>query len=129
METLRRIGGLALLAATLAFAPAAAQEAHVLSSEEIEGLVAERAAEADVDREALRAFLDRPEVRRIADDAGIDLQRAASAVATLEDGEAERLAIQARSLDEALAGGQDYVVISTTALIIALLILLIIVAS
>lgn len=129
MRRLRRMCSLGLLAAVLASAPVLAQEAHVVTPTELDELVSERADAADADRAALEAFLDRPEVQRIATQAGLDLRTAASAVAVLDEEEAERLAAKARDLDEALAGGQDYVVISTTALIIALLILLIIVAS
>ncbi len=129
MRTLRRMCSLGLLTAVLVSAPALAQEAHVVTPAELDELVTERADAADADRAALHAFLQRPDVQRIATQAGVDFRTAASGVAVLDDEEAGRLAAQARDLDEALAGGQDYVVISTTALIIALLILLIIVAS
>lgn len=117
----------ALTAVSLA-APraAAAQEAHAATPEELEALVVRRTEAVDADREALRAVLQRPEVRRVARTAGLDIRRAESAVAVLDAEEVERLAPTVREVEKALAGGANVIVISTTTLIIALLILIII---
>lgn len=116
----------ALTAVSLAAPRAvAAQEAHAATPEELEALVVRRTEAVDADREALRAVLQRPEVRRVARTAGLDIRRAESAVAVLDAEEVERLAPTVRQVEEALAGGAN-VVIPITTLIIALLILIII---
>ncbi len=74
-------------------------------------------------------FLHTPDVREAAEEAGIDLRRAESAVASLDDDDAMMLAERANQLDETLAGAQDRIVISTTAIIIVLLVLIIILVS
>lgn len=121
--------GFALLLLLLLAPPVFAQDAHVVAPEEMDGMVAERSQAADADRATLRAFLERPEVRRAGAVAGIDLRKAESAVAVLSEEDARRLADRALELDKALAGGSDVIVISTTTLIIALLILLIILVA
>jgi hypothetical protein len=57
------------------------------------------------------------------------LDRAESAVRTLDGDELTRLASQARRAQEALAGGQSSVRISTTLIIIALLVIILIVVA
>ena len=73
--------------------------------------------------------LDHPEVAAVAGRAGLDLKRAASAVATLDAQQLAQVAAQARQVDEALAGGQSRIVISTTLVIIALLVLILIIVA
>lgn len=122
----------AFLFALLSLFPAGiahAQEAHAVTGAELEALASERAAAVDADREAIRTLLRHPEVRRIAEGAGVDLQRAEDAVDVLDADEAANLAPRARDLNEALVGGDNVIVISTTTLIIALLILLIILVA
>jgi hypothetical protein len=79
--------------------------------------------------------LANPEVKAVADKAGLDLRRATTAVASLEGQELTQLAAQARQVDqalargEALAGGQSKIVISTTMIIIALLVLILLIVA
>ena len=100
-------------------APTAALDAAV------QGHVASRAA----DREAVQRLLARPAVREIAGDAGIDLRRAEQAVATLDDAALTEVAAQARQVEQALAGGQSRVTISTATIIIVLLLIILIVVA
>ena len=67
------------------------------------------------------AYSANAEVKAVAEKA--DLRRATTAVASLEPG-VDQLADQARQVDEALAGGQSKVTISTTVIIIILLVIL-----
>ena len=122
-----------LLSATAAFvglflmtASAVAQDAHVVTDEELSDMVAERAAEATSSREALRTFLRRSDVRDIATAYGIDVVRAEHAVATLSDAEAQELASRAREVEKAL-GGAGSVTITYTAIIIGLLVLIVLI--
>jgi hypothetical protein len=109
--------------------PVNAQSSHAAPISALESAVQEHVASAAADREAVLQLLARPEVRAIAGDVGIDLQRAESAVGTLEGSQLAEVAAQARQADEALAGGQSRVVISTTVIIIALLLLILIIVA
>lgn len=100
-------------------APAAALDAAVQEH------VASRAA----DRDTVLRLLARPDVRAIAGDAGIDLRRAETAVATMDDTSLAEIAAQARQVEHGLAGGQSRVTISTTTIIIALLLVILIVVA
>lgn len=108
----------------------AAQESNVsvLSTAEIRSLVAERSNTLAERRSALSAFLEKPEVRRIASSAGIDIRDVESAAATLSDAEIERLEPPLRTAEEALAGGATITIATTTIIIVALVIIILLVA-
>lgn len=109
--------------------PVNAQSSHTASIAVLESAVQEHVASAAADREAVTRLLARPEVQAIAGDVGIDLRRVESAVATLEGSQLAEVAAQARHAEQALAGGQSRVVISTTLIIIALLVLILIIVA
>lgn len=109
--------------------PLRAQEAHTVTEAEMDALVADRAAAAAADREAIRALLRHRGVREVAERAGLDIRRVESAVGLLDAEAVEELAPTARRLDEALAGGGEVITISVTTLIIALLVLIIILVA
>ena len=90
--------------------------------------MAAHAGSVEAERAELRAFLERPEVREIAADAGLDVLSAKTAVASLDADEIRDLSARVDQVDAALAGG-DTVVISTTAIIIGLLILILILVT
>ena len=81
------------------------------------------------DREAIRRVLEIEQVRKVAEGAGLDLRRAETAVAALDDAEAGLIAAQARAVNAALAGGQSTVTISTTVIIIGLLVLILLIVA
>lgn len=103
-------------------------ESHVAPPETLDAIAAAHAGTLEAERAELRAFLARPEVREIADDAGLDVVTAETAVASLGPDEIRDLSARVDQLDAALAGG-DTVVISTTAIIIALLVVVIILVA
>ena len=72
-------------------------------------------------------LLERPEVQAVAGDIGLDLRRAQSAVSTLDAQQLSTIAAQASQVEQALAGGQSSITISTTLIIIGLLVLILIV--
>lgn len=109
--------------------PAAAQGRHAASQSAIEAALQEHAARADADRERVRRVLAHPEVADVARKAGIDLRRAADAVATLAGDDLARVAGHARQVEQALAGGQSAFVISTTTIIIVLLLVILIIVA
>ena len=106
---------------------AQAQE-HAASAETLDEIVVEHADSEEAERAELRAFLERPEVREVADEAGIDIRTAENAVASLSSEEIAGLSGEFAAAKADLAGG-DTVVISTTAIIIGLLVLILILAA
>lgn len=106
----------------------AQEQAHVVSADGLDDIAVAHAGNQQAERAELLAFLDRPEVRQIADGAGIDIMTAETAVASLSADEIRLLSGELAQADAALAGG-DTLVISTTAIIIALLVVIIILAA
>jgi hypothetical protein len=74
-------------------------------------------------------FLERADVKAIAGKYGIDMRRAESSVTAMDASEIAQIAAQARAADEALAGGQSKVTISTTTIIIGLLVLILLIVA
>lgn len=108
-------------------APAARAQQHVAGKSALEQAIQERVAEQQADRDAIRSLLRRPEVKQIAAKAGLSLEKAEAAVATIPAEDLRQLADQARQADNDLAGGASTIVISTTTIIIVLLIIILIV--
>jgi hypothetical protein len=126
MKIVRR--SLAIILAVLLMAPAAQAQSHVIGKSALAQAVQERVSQDQADREAIRALLQREEVRQVALKAGLSLEKAQAAVSTLQGQELNQIAAQARQIDNTLAGGASTVVISTTTIIIVLLIVILIVA-
>lgn len=118
-----------LLGMVIAVPRASAQTAHAAPQSAIDAALQQHIATADADREAVRKLLEREEIKKVAGEAGIDLQKATSAVATMNADDLARVAAQAQQVEQALAGGQSRVVISTTLIIIALLVLILLIVA
>jgi hypothetical protein len=126
MQMFRRILGTAL--AVLMCAPSVwAQQTHVINKSALDQAVQQRVSQDQADREAIRSFLQNPQVKSVAARAGLPVERAEAAVSTLQGDQLRQAAGQARAVSEDLAGGAT-VVITTTTIIIALLIIILIVA-
>jgi hypothetical protein len=125
MQMFRRI-----LCATLAVmlsAPAAwAQQTHVINKSALDQAVQQRVTQDQADRDAIRAFLQNPQVKSVAAKAGLPLEKAQAAVSTLQGDELRQAASQARSVNQDLAGGATVVITTTTIIIILLIVILII---
>jgi hypothetical protein len=106
-----------------------AQASHTASQSAIDAALQQHVSSAAADRADLLRVLANPEVKAVAEKAGLDLRRATTAVASLEGQELSQLAAQARQVDQALAGGQSRIVISTTVIIIALLVLILLIVA
>jgi hypothetical protein len=126
MRIVRR--SLAVSLAVLLAVPAAQAQTHVIGKSALDSAVQQRVSQEQADRDAIRALLQRAEVREIAAQAGLSLAKAEAAVATLTGDDLRELASQARQVQNDLAGGASTVVISTTTIIIVLLIIILIVA-
>jgi hypothetical protein len=127
MRIVRRILGTTL--ALMLCAPAAwAQQTHVINQSALDQAVQQRVSQDQADRDAIRSFLHRSEVKTVAAKAGLSLEKADAAVSTLQGDDLQQIAAQVRTADQQLAGGATTVVITTTTIIIILLVVLLIVA-
>ena len=128
MRTL--VSTVAVVLSLVAFVPRVhAQTSHVAPQTALDAAIQDHAAATATDRETISRLLERPEVKAVAGDLGLDLRRAQSAVATLDGQQLTDLAAQARQAEQSLAGGQSRVVISTTLIIIVLLVLILIIVA
>lgn len=125
MKLVRR--SLALCLAVLVMAPPASAQSNVIGKAALDKAVQERVAAEQADREAIKTLLQRAEVRDIAGKAGVSVDKALTAVSTLQGDDLRQLADQARQVDNQLAGGASTIVISTTTIIIILLLIILIV--
>ena len=126
MKLVRRT--LAVCLAVLFLAPAASAQSNVIGKSALDQAVQERVTNDQADRAAIQSLLGRAEVREVAGKTGLSLDKALTAVSTLQGDDLRQLADQARQVDDQLAGGASTVVISTTTILIVLLIVLLIVA-
>ncbi|MFO7652315.1 MAG: hypothetical protein R6X25_00675 [Candidatus Krumholzibacteriia bacterium] len=97
---------------------------HVAGTNEIQSAIDQRLDQAEADRQVIQDLLQREDVRALAANAGLDIERASAAAATLSGSSLESLAAQARAVDTDVAGGDNRVIISTTGIIIILLVLI-----
>jgi CHASE3 domain sensor protein len=125
MRVLNRIVAMALLIVFAAGSPAWAQQQHVVDPADMNRAIAEKVDREKAEREQLLRVLDRAEVREMAEKMGLSLERAESAITTLEGEELTRLAAQAAETEDALAGGRVVVISITTLLLLLILIVLI----
>ena len=120
---------LAVVLSILVVAPSLSAQVHVAGQQALDAAVQQHVSATDQDRETVRLFLERSEVRAIAGKYGVDIQRADTAVASMNAADLASVAAKARQADEALAGGQSRVTISTTTIIIVLLVLILLIVA
>ena len=120
---------LAVVLSVLIAAPRVQAQGHVAGQQVLDDAVRQHVQAADQDRETVRLFLQRGDVRAIAGKYGVDIRRAERAVATMDASELASVAAQARQADQALAGGASTVTISTTTIIIGLLVLILLIVA
>ena len=125
MKLVRR--SLAVILAVLVSAPVASAQQHVIGKSALDKAVQERVARDQADREAIRTLLERQDVRDIASQAGLSIDKATPAVSTLQGEDLRRVAAQANTVNNELAGGATTVVITTTTIILVLLIVILLV--
>lgn len=125
MRKVRGIVVMFLLAVMLApsLAYAQAPQANTLSA-----VAADHAAKKQADRQAILDVLQRDEVTQVAKAAGLSVEKARAAVATLDGKELAQVSAQAQQVNDALAGGQT-ITLSVWLIIIALLIIILIVVA
>ena len=123
-----RTSVLAMLFALATPLPLSAQQ-HVADQATLDHVVANHVRQKADDREAIRRVLEIEQVRQVAQGAGLDLRRAETIVAALDDAELGLIAAQARAVNDVLVGGQSTVTISTTLIIIGLLVLILLIVA
>lgn len=129
MATYQRIT-LALLAAALislgiaVIAWAGESQPNVVGEIDIQTQIDRRIDNEGADRQAIQDLLRRPEVRRIAGVAGIDIERASAAAGVLSGSELKDIAARAHEINGAV-GGTQTVTLSITAIVIILLLIII----
>jgi hypothetical protein len=106
-----------------------AQDSHAASQSAIDQALEQHVSSVAADRADVLRVLEHPAVRDVASRTGIDLRRAASAVAAVDGQDLSALAAQARQAEQALAGGQSKITLSTTVIIIGLLVLILLIVA
>jgi hypothetical protein len=119
---------LTISTATRAYADGQAP-AHSASQAALDAALRQQTAATTADRDAVLRVLDHAQVKDVAARAGVDLRQARSAVATMSNDQLAQVSAQAKTVDQALAGGASTVVISTTTIIIALLVVILLVVA
>ena len=118
---------LAVLIAALLWSPTAwAQQTHVADAAAMQAALAKKVAAEDAQRQAVLEVLSHPQVRQVADQFGLTVKDARSAVAQLSGSELAELAEPTRALAAELTGGQNVIVISVTTLLLIIIIVLLI---
>ena len=119
-----------LIAATLILSlamgsQARAQESRVVVDRgAIELALSARSQADDASRGAIRALLNRDQVKAVAGDLGLDLRRAQSAVSTLQADELARVADRAAAASDLLEGGSQTIQISLVSLLLIIIIII-----
>jgi cell division protein FtsL len=116
-------GAVAVFSAQSAFA---AEPEHIVNDAEIQAGIDQQLHSEASDRQAIRDLLARPEVQRIAGQAGLSLTRANEKIAALSGPELQRLASQARDVNSQALGG-DRISMNTTTIIIILAIIIVVI--
>lgn len=109
--------------------PAITGAPTIASPAALDALAAEQVRADEANRQIVRDVLSRDEVREVASKAGLDLNSARQALATLDGAELQEIADHARRVDASLSGGASTLVISTTTIIIILLVVILLVVA
>ena len=132
MTTYRKIT-LALLAASLLTVGTAGTgwagepRPDVIADADIQAKIDQRVDSESADRQAIQDLLLRPEVRRIAGTAGLDIQRVSAAAGVLSGADLKDVAarVHAVTAESGTVGGVERVTLTVTTIIIILLLIII----
>lgn len=131
MQRFAKLGSALVLLTLLAVGSVEAQQAgdHTVTNEELRSAVGAEVEREAADRAVVDRVLSRDEVRAVAEDAGLDVERAQDAGQLLEGQELARVASLATDVEDQLAGGQSTITITTTTIILVLLILILLIVA
>jgi len=96
----------------------------VVGEVDIQTQIDRRIDNESADRQVVQDLLRRPDVRRIAGAAGLDVERAIAAAGVLSGAELQNIASSAREIDPGV-GGAETVTLSVAVIIIILLLIII----
>lgn len=113
------------LCALLVSSPAWAQQ-HIADSAQMQQAVAAKASADETNRQVVRKVLDRSDVKALANQMGLDVRQAETAVGQLSGEELASLAQAASAAQADLAGGSNTVTISLTTLLLIIIIIILI---
>lgn len=97
----------------------------VVGGADIQAQIDKRVDREAADRQVIQDLLRRPDVRRIAGAAGLDIERATAAASVLSGAELEEIAARAQEINAGV-GGAKSVTLSITAIVIIILIIILI---
>lgn len=117
------------LAAALVVLPTAARAQQATAEELDEPVTIAMQTGEEADREALKRFVGREDVQRIAHMADVDLEDASAGILALEGEKLAHAADQARALEGRMGAADTITISATTVIIVLLLILLIVVVA
>lgn len=113
------------LCALLVSSPAWAQQ-HIADSAQMQQAIAAKASTDEANRQVVRNVLDRSDVQALANQMGLDVRQAKTAVAQLSGDELASLAQSASAAQADLAGGSNTITISVTTLLLIIIIIILI---
>jgi hypothetical protein len=117
--------GILIVSLVGAAQPALAHEVRkVVDRAAVDRALARQVESENASRAAIRALLERDEVRRMAGDLGLEVRRAESAVATLQGAELQRVAQAAATANDQLTGGAQTIQISVVTLLLIIIIII-----
>ncbi|HET9952643.1 MAG TPA: PA2779 family protein [Candidatus Eisenbacteria bacterium] len=97
----------------------------VVGAADIQAQIDKQVDREAADRQAIQDLLRRPDVRRIAGAAGLDIERATAAASVLSGSELKDIAARAQEVNAGV-GGAKSVTLSVTAIIIIILLIILI---
>ncbi len=118
--------GLLIAAPVVAQESPGAEDSRVLTSAAMDAALAGHESAADHQRAELNRLLSQPQVRDLALDRGIDIERVESAAAGLSDDEMNEISPLVAKVAPLMRNGLGSVTISVAAIIIILLILILV---
>lgn len=100
--------------------------AGLTTEADLDAAIAKALDREDAARSTITALLQRDDVRRMAEGYGLDVQRAESAVGTLQGDELQRLSLLASDANGQLAGGDRTITVSLVAVLLIVIIIILV---
>ncbi len=106
--------------------PAFAQQAVVVDRAAVDQALGAKVLSDESARDAVRTLLARDEVKAMAENMGLDLRRANTAVSTLQGADLQRVSDRAAVANDMLPGGRQTVTISLVAVLLIVIIIILV---
>ena len=106
--------------------PAFAQQAVVVDRAAVDQALGAKVLSDESARDTVRTLLARDEVKAMAENMGLDLRRANTAVSTLQGADLQRVSDRAAVANDMLAGGAQTVTVSLVAILLIVIIIILV---